>query len=162
LILPDDASFTHEVYSLSTLAIIPIPKLGPYLAGIIEGDGDISVPTKPRTPCGSINYGRISIAFAIADLELAKVIQSIVGGSIQFRRGTSCHLHVKGKGVLLLINLINGYFRTPKIDALHRLILWYNGYYGTNIALMPLDNSPLVSNAWLSGFIDADGSFYIH
>lgn len=116
-------SFAPEVYCLSALVITPVPKLGPYLAGIIEGDGDIYVPANPRTPNGTLNYGQISIAFSIADLALAEAIQSVVGGYIQFRRGTSCHLHVKGKGVLLLINLINGYLRTPKIDALHRLIL---------------------------------------
>jgi hypothetical protein len=96
--------------------------IGPYLAGLIEGDGDIYTPKNTHTPKGSINYGQISITFAIADLQLALAIQAIVGGYIQFRNGTSCHLHVKGKSLFLLISLINGYFRTPKIEALHRLI----------------------------------------
>lgn len=140
-------SFTPIACSLSALVIVPTPKLGPYLSGLIEGDGDITVPVNARTPNGTLNYGRISIAFAIADLALAQAIQSIVGGYIQYRNGTSCHLHIKGAKLLLLIDLINGSFRTPKIEALHRLILWYNGYYGTNIPLRPLDYSPLVSNA---------------
>ncbi len=32
---------------------------------------------------------------------------------------------------------------------------------GANIVKLPLDTSPLNSNAWLAGFIDANGSFSI-
>lgn len=129
-----------------SLSKLPLPKLGPYLAGLIEGDGDIYVPKTPRTSGGTLNYARISISFAINDLVTAQAIQSAVGGFIQFRNGTSCHLHFKGPSLLVLLNLINGYFRTPKIEALHRLIVWYNGYYGTSVPLCPLDTSPLASN----------------
>jgi len=116
----------HSILELAapTLAVAkqPFNKLGSYLAGLIEGDGDIYVPINSRTPSGIINYGQISIAFAIADLPLALYIQSIVGGFIQYRRGTSCHLHIRGKNLFLLLNMINGLFRTPKVEALHRLI----------------------------------------
>ena len=98
-------------------------KLGPYLAGLIEGDGDIYIPKNTHSPGGSINYGQVSIAFAIGDLPLALAIKAIVGGFIQLRNGTSCHLHIKGKSLFLLLNLINGYMRTPKIEALHRIVL---------------------------------------
>ena len=49
-----------------------------------------------------------------------------------------------------------------KIEALYRLINWYNSKYGTNIPLLPLDETPLQSNSWLSGFLDADSGFYLH
>ena len=52
--------------------------------------------------------------------------------------------------------------RTPKIEALHRLIMWYNSKHGTNNSLLLLDESPLQSNSWLSGFLDADCGFYFH
>ena len=105
------------------IAKLPRASLGPYLAGLIEGDGNINVPKVDRSSNGSLNYPRISIAFAIADLPLALMIQSYVGGYIQFRSGTSCHLHVKGKNLFFLIHLINGYMRTPKIEALYRMII---------------------------------------
>jgi len=35
--------------------------------------------------------------------------------------------------------------RTPKIEALHRAIKWYNGFY--NIEPLDLDQSPINSNA---------------
>jgi hypothetical protein len=37
--------------------------------------------------------------------------------------------------------------RTPKIEALHRAIKWYNGFYNINIEPLGLDQSPLNSNA---------------
>lgn len=51
--------------------------------------------------------------------------------------------------------------RTPKIEALHRLIDWLNNRPNNEILLkMDLDSSPICSNSWLSGFIEADGNFY--
>jgi hypothetical protein len=60
--------------------------------------------------------------------------------------------------------------RTPKIEALQRLIDWLNAYSKNprsrssfpHIGFLPLDTSPLSSNAWLAGLIDADGSFSIN
>ena len=69
--------------------------------------------------------------------------------------------------------------RTPKIEALHRAIHWYNNYILNNkesnlpstksilskikpLEMKPLDNSNIDSNAWLSGFTDADGNFSIN
>ena len=52
--------------------------------------------------------------------------------------------------------------RTPKIEALHRLITWYNNRYNTTIPLLGVDLEPISNNSWLSGFIEADGSFYLN
>lgn len=68
----------------------------------------------------------------------------------------------KKSSVLLVINLLNGSMRTPKIEALHRMINWFNLHYNYNIPLLGLDTIPLQSNYWLAGFIDADGSFYFN
>jgi hypothetical protein len=37
--------------------------------------------------------------------------------------------------------------RTPKIEALHRAIKWYNDHYNINIEPLGLDQSPINSNA---------------
>jgi hypothetical protein len=63
--------------------------------------------------------------------------------------------------VIKIINIINGYMRTPKIEALHRAISWYNESYNYNIDCLGLDLSPIDSNAWLAGFTDGDGNFSI-
>ena len=46
--------------------------------------------------------------------------------------------------------------RTPKIHSLIKLIKWYELLMNIHI-----DDSNINSNAWLSGFIDADGHFSI-
>lgn len=63
------------------------------------------------------------------------------------------------KSVINVVNNINGKLRTPKIIRFHNMIDFLNLYYGTNLSKLPLDNSPLSENAWLTGFIDSDGCF---
>jgi LAGLIDADG endonuclease len=57
--------------------------------------------------------------------------------------------------------------RTPKIEALHRMIKWCNyNHYGVSpkaeIIPLGIDISPLQNNNWLSGFLDGDCSFYFN
>ena len=50
--------------------------------------------------------------------------------------------------------------RTPKIQSLYDLIDWLNcRFEDINLEKLPLNNSDLSENAWLSGFIEADGHF---
>lgn len=37
--------------------------------------------------------------------------------------------------------------RTPKIEALHRLITWYNNRYNTTIPLLGVDLEPISNNS---------------
>lgn len=48
------------------------------------------------------------------------------------------------------------------MEALHRLIVWFNNKYDTNIPLLGKDTEPLSNSSWLSGFLEADGSFYLN
>ena len=51
-------------------------------------------------------------------------------------RGQACILYIKNKKDFLnIIIWINGHMRTPKLEALHRLINWYNDRYNTKIPL---------------------------
>ncbi len=52
--------------------------LGPYLAGLIEGDGSIIVPNKPFSPSGSVNRGGFEICFHIKDLALAEYLKRVL------------------------------------------------------------------------------------
>jgi hypothetical protein len=133
---------------------------GYYLAGLIEGDGYISITKENRVILG--------ITFNIKDKPLAVKLLEYIGckeknrGSI-YKRKTNCiELRFSDKKSLeRIINLINGKFRTPKIDQLHKLIDWFNLKHSTDIIKFNIDNSSLHNNSWLTGFIDADGSFYI-
>lgn len=63
-------------------------------------------------------------------------------------------------GLILIANLINNNMRTPKIQALYNLIDWLNcRFEKINLEKLPLNNINLSENAWLSGFIEADGHF---
>jgi hypothetical protein len=49
--------------------------------------------------------------------------------------------------------------RTPKVEALHRMIVMVNRLNNFSIPLLPLDSSSIGSNAWFSGYVD--GNFEI-
>ena len=54
---------------------------------------------------------------------------------------------------------LNGKMKTNKIYALHRLIDWYNEYKNIYFEKKNLNTDSMLINAWLSGFIEADGHF---
>jgi hypothetical protein len=119
-------------------------QLGPYLAGLIEGDGSIYTPSSEAKDTKNVPH--IEICFSIKDLNCFLKIQNVLGGGyITIRpNGQSGRLTIKKKDVLLkLINLINGHMRTPKIEALHRAIRWINLKHNTSILLLGLDTTPL-------------------
>lgn len=66
------------------------------------------------------------------------------------------------KSIQKIAILINGNMRTPKIEALYRLIDFLNARHtdSLNLTKLGLDYSSLGSNAWLSGFIESDGNFF--
>lgn len=140
-------------------------KLSSYLAGLIEGDGTIIVPKTERSVKGKINYPSIQIIFHLKDLPLALMIQKeLKFGSISRKKGVNAYIYSINnlEGLLKLTSLINGNMRTPKIYALNNLIDWLNiKFKGINIPKNLINISPLDSNAWLSGFIEADGHFSV-
>ena len=154
--------------------------LGPYLAGLIEGDGTISVHD---TQSIAKKYSpMIIIVFKKSDLPLANYLRDITkAGKVYIKQDRGYILWQINKivDVYNIIRIINGYLRTPKIEALNRAIVWINDYQNKNknsqlattqlilkqiqtISQMPLDNSPIESNSWLAGFSDADGNFSIN
>lgn len=136
---------------------------GPWLAGLIEGDGSIAVHDKNSK---SQKYRpKIIVVFHLTDKPLAERLAFITqSGKVYIKKNAGYVLWQmkKKEDVIRIINIINGYMRTPKIEALHRAIEWFNQYDGSAINLLNLDTSPINSNAWLAGFADADGGFTIN
>jgi hypothetical protein len=98
-------------------------KLAPYLAGLIEGDGCIIVHNK-NTKAKKYRP-KIIITFNLTDKPLAEKLSCVlkVGKVISKSNAGHIILQILAKDeVLKVINLINGYMRTPKIEALHRAI----------------------------------------
>jgi len=147
--------FLKSDLSYEKNSIDSINKIGSYLAGLIEGDGYIFI-----TKADTIILG---VTFNVKDKPLANKLLMFIGkGSIVNRKSKSIELRFSAfHSLKIIINLVNGKFRTPKINQLYRLIDWLNKKHSLNINKLPLDDSNLLSNYWLSGFIDADGSFYI-
>jgi len=136
--------------------------LGPYLAGLIEADGSIAVHDKNS---GAKRYRpKILVVFSLADKPLADKLAFTTQTGTVYHKKTAGYVIwqiQKTDHVIKIINLINGQMRTPKIEALHRAIIWYNDFESYSINCLGLDISDIDSNAWLAGFTDGDGNFSI-
>ena len=151
--------------------IIKLPQSGnyntrfsQYITGLIEGDGTIHVPKTLRSVKGTFNYPSIQIVFHLKDLPLALLIQKEIGhGSISKKKGANAYIYTVNnlEGLILLVSLLNGNMKTNKIEVLHRLIDWFNEYRDTTFEKKGFNTDSLISSAWLSGFIEADGHFSI-
>jgi len=121
-------------------------QFGYYLAGLIEGDGHYNT---------SIN--RLEIIFHEKDIFLAKGIRTRIGfGSIYKVKDKKAYkLSIGSKqGIERVFNLCNAKFVLPfKIQKLNK-----NPY---GLPFLPPTNIVDLSNSWLSGFIDADGTIGI-
>lgn len=138
-------------------------KFSSYLAGLFEGAGCIWIPINERDKMNKIIYPMITLTFNSKDFPLISIIQEKLDiGHIYKVKGKNAYTYRISNLVSLyrLINIINGYIRTPKIYKLNKLIDYLNNK-GYDINKYPLDLTPLNSNAWLSGFIDAVGHFSV-
>ena len=154
--------------------------LGSYLAGLIEGDGTIAIHDKNST--AKKYTPSIIIVFKISDLPLAEFLKNLTScGQIFLKQNRNYVLWQIQDivSVYTIISIINGYMRTPKIEAKNRAIDWLNNYKITNknsklpktlsildkidfLDKLSIDNSDIESNSWLSGFSDADANFSIN
>jgi LAGLIDADG endonuclease len=98
-----------------------------------------------------LNYPSIQISFHLKDLPLTLLIQQRLGhGSIIRKKGLNAYVYTINniEGLLLLIRLLNGKFRTPKIYSLWKLIDWFNDKYKESyIPKLSLDQSSIFSNS---------------
>ena len=140
---------------------LKINKFKQYLSGLFEGDGHIWIQNpnqkKKHNP-------RFCITFSLKNEPLAKKLLELIGsGFIRYKRqDNACVLTVSPViGLKKLVHLLNGELRTPKIHQLKKLIDWLNKNHNTKITKLPLKDSLLSEDGWLSGFIDSDGSFSV-
>ena len=166
--------FVYDISSPSPRGLVPqqgkapqgtSKKLGGYLAGLIEGDGSIIVPKTTRNQKGKLLYPVVKITFVKKDAPLAIKIQDVISGGKIVHPKNSNYIDLLFQdlnSIQWIAVLLNGNMRTPKIEALYRLIDWLNAKYKDKpeIVKLGLDSSELDSNPWLAGFIEADGHFY--
>ena len=99
-------------------------QIGPYLAGLIEGDGTFATH---ETSSNINKYNpKIIIVFKRNDLTLAYYLQQLT------KCGTVLNKPDRGYvlwqiqdivSIFTIISIINGFMRTPKIEALNRTIV---------------------------------------
>lgn len=138
--------------------------LGYYLAGLLEGDGHISLPSLGVTTLNRVLNPRIVFTSHIHNLGMYAFIQSELGDVGRFQNsGDNAVRYIIGdiNGIMLFINLMHGKLRTPKNIRFNDLIKFMNAKYSLSTPESLLDNSNLVNNSWLTGFTESDGHFGI-
>lgn len=138
-------------------------QFGPYIAGLWEGDGHVWIPQFSHSPSGKTYIPHFCITFCESDYPLVVKLKSILGGSIRFKKENHAYVLTLASIADLtnIVNLLNGYLRGPKLEHFKALINWLNNHKNTNFNCKDKDTSNLLTNSWLSGFIDAEGSFDI-
>ena len=129
-------------------------EFGYYLAGLVEGDGSIVV---------SKDKAYIFICFHQKDISTAYYIKKRLGFGSMVKQKNKKAINltiVARQGLLKVVYLVNGKFRSNKIERLHKLIDYLNDRK-ENIKAFPKDTSSVLINHWLAGFLDADGYFQV-
>ena len=127
-------------------------QLGHYLAGLIDGDGHFS------------KIQQLVIVFSSPDAFLAYYIKGKLAiGTVKKVKDKNAYLLIisKKKGVLNVLNLINGKLRTEhRFNQVINNILNHTKYKHLDIKFT-MNSTNDFNNHWLAGFSDADASFQI-
>jgi LAGLIDADG endonuclease len=120
------------------------------LAGLLEGDGHLSLPFLGKTILNRVLNPRIVFTSHVNDIVLYAYIQSKLGGIGRFQLiGNNKIRYIIGdiKGIVTIINLIKNKLRTPKNYSLNKLIEFINNKYKLNISESFIDKSDLSTNS---------------
>lgn len=125
--------------------------LGYYLAGLLEGDGHISIPALFKNSKSTRVFNpRIIFTSHISNLGLYSFIHSELSNIGRFQiTGTNTLRYIIGdlKGIQILINLMHGKLRTPKNKTFNNLIKIMNDKYSLSIPESLLDTSDFAGNS---------------
>ena len=138
--------------------------LGYYLAGLLEGDGHISLPSLGVTTLDRVLNPRIVFTSHINNLGMYAFIQSELGNIGRFQTSSDNVIrYIIGdiKGIMLLVNLMHSKLRTPKNIRFNDLIQFMNTKYSLDTSESLLDDSNILNNSWFTGFTESNGHFGI-
>jgi hypothetical protein len=95
-------------------------QLGYYLAGLIEGDGSIILRTGDKESTSP----KIVFTFHNKEIPMYDKLKQTLGTGVIYREknGVCRYSITNADAVINVINLVNGKFRTPKIQALYKAI----------------------------------------
>jgi LAGLIDADG endonuclease len=137
----------HTITKSNIIKFNTYNNINSYITGLLEGDGYIKIISEDYK--SKNKNSRFVFTFHINNLDLFNEFKNFIdsGYFIKGSNKTMRFIIADIKGVIKLVNLINGYFRTPKIITFHKLIDILNKKYSLNIIKLPIDNSSLDSNA---------------
>lgn len=141
-----------------------------YFTGLYEGDGYIYVPKKDRTEKGKKLYANQQLVFHKKDFPLALCLSTIFTKSsliLKSQKLAYIQTITSKDNLRMCFYLLNGNIRTKSKYLQFQNLYNYqikNNILDKNIKLLPVNNTPfgdINKNHWLSGFIEANGSFHI-
>lgn len=128
-----------------------------YLAGLFEACCSIYTPKE-----NSKNGPKLIFSLGISNESLGQIIKTRLGfGNVYIKKKNVTYAIANKEGILKVIEIISPYMKTPKINKLNALIEFLNKNKNCNISKVEIDNSDLFSNAWLSGWLETNGSFFL-
>ena len=135
----------------------PLSEVGKFLEwfiGFAEGDGSFVV-----TGGKSV----FSIHLHIVDLPLLYKIQTELNmGNVYFKDNSATLIIKAKKDVATLIDIFNGnIFLNKRKIQFAKWVENYNLKNKTNVKLKKNEFYPTLNHGWLSGFVDAEGSFFV-
>lgn len=161
---PLDVKKALNTYKNNTLIFTNKNDLGYYLAGLLEGDGSISLPYLGITSLNRVLNPRIVFTSHINNIRMYAYLQEELGNIGRFQKtGDTTLRYIIGDkdSIIYIINLLHGKLRTPKNKRFNDLINFMNNKYDLSISNSLLDNSNFENNSWFTGFTEADGHFGI-
>jgi len=142
-----DEKGSSETIRVTSYNLSEFDQFGYWLAGLIDGDGYLSVSKTGYTSC--------EITLHESEVQILYYIKSILSGSVTKRIKSKAYrwrLHNK-LGMEILIDLINGKLKTSIKHT--QLIKVCNA-----LNIRPIITSNIsTQNAWFTGFFDGEGSF---
>lgn len=129
-----------------------------WFIGFTEGDGSFIV--------NKTGYLEFKVTQSSTDAQVLFYIKKQLGfGSVSIQSKTSKthHFRVRDKqGILKLIYIFNGQLKTEKKNIQFKLWLQaFNKIYNEKIEFIPKNLNISLTDAWLSGFTDAEGCFTV-
>ncbi len=123
-----------------------------WFIGFVEGDGSFVV---------SGGKCVFSIHLHIVDLPLLYLIQNQLNmGNVYFKKNSATFIIKANKDIATLIEIFNGnIFLNKRQLQFSKWVDNYNIKNKTNIEIKQNQFYPSLNHGWLSGFIDAEGSF---
>lgn len=137
---------------------------GSYLAGLWEGDGNIRLAFGNAKPSISITFHKCDAPLAEKLLLhiSSKCNKAKVGAVYYHKKRHACYLTLYSvEALVYFVTLVNGKLRSPKAYQIDLIIDWLNKNNKSQIKKCGLTYESISNDAWLAGFIDADGSFAI-